>query len=728
MIKHFVSWAIVLLAVAHNTVALQRITAHPENPDLVAGLASSSMQTSGSYPSADLKVQIALQNDLFYDEREWTEQEEEAAYRAGKSLLFDALDNPAEVQRLIAEGEDVNHEDFGGATPLHWVFIQKTPNLETAEIIHQKGGNIHSLDHRGNTPLDYAVRRAKSPRNIAGAEWLLAKGADPNGKSKQTLLLYASVQFNIRILELLLEAGADPNTPRHFPPLYLVMQQNRFFDQKVDLLLAHGANPVASTNGHMTPLAYTLRHYNAVDRLGIMQKVYEEAQRRGTPYTAEQLRKALFEFRGERYVRDVFEQFLEWNVDVNQKITRNYGGFTRLLIIACGDDKVDIDAIQHLLDKGANPTLADHNGDTPLHAAIRTGAPETVLLLLEKLDAQAINQVNKHGQTALHFCSGSFHPDTFYLHWSKRYSRLDPDKLSEDEELRQLLVDGTLGQRRETPDARYADLIQALLSKGASPYAHDALTGGTPLHYACRHGVPELVTALLEGCSGECLRVKDNLAQTPLHWAAKHGKASTAQALMEWSQGEQNSSLDDDDRSYARNLPCVVDEKGHLPLHIGAMKGNDDTMDVLLEYTPATHYEVKDSKGHTPWWLAAYYFEKDDDDRWVCDVSRHDHCADKIKQKIKSARGVGPLYYFAFAAVASLVISAVVFRSAIAGAAGAAIDLGHRLCVEAWRGGEIGWRWATIAWRCVVAGAVAGWKSMRDEYLKIHEKDNLISQ
>ncbi|KAK1244088.1 hypothetical protein MKX08_002226 [Trichoderma sp. CBMAI-0020] len=664
------------------------------------------------YLSGDLIGQVNLQNDLTYDEmegsgqeRQMAKQETKAMERAGKSRLFDALDNPAAVQQLIVEGEDVNYEDFLGATPLHWVFSQETPNLESAEIIHQNGGNMDSQDYQGNTPLEYAVRHAKT---AAGTEWLLAKGADPNVKTKQNLLLFASSQGKTDILQMLLEAGADPNTPRHFPPLFSAMGLGKLFNETVDLLLAHGANPVAQTNGDMTPLAYAARHGNLSGRLGVIRKVYEQAQCRGTPYTAQQLSKALSEYRGTSYPRDFFEQFLEWNVDVNQKIARPNGGFTLPLIIACGDAGVDIDAVRHLLNLGADPTLADGDGNTPLHAAIHTGALDTVLFLLEILDAQAIDQANKHGQTALHYACGRPHLDPFNARWDKRFL-LGPDLegLFTDEAVRRFRDRTIISHRAETQIARRLRLIPALLSKGASPYAQDSLTGGTPLHYVCRLGVAEIVTALLEGCSGKCLQVTDNLGQTALHWAAVYGKAGAVKALQEWSQTEQDSG-----GSYGRNLPCVADKDGRLPLHLAARKGHDDAMDVLLEYTPATHYEAKDVDGRTPLWYAEEWFE--DLNRWSCVLDRYDDCAGKIHRKLESVRGVDPRYYYAFAAVASLVGVAVIFRSAIAGAAGAVVALGCRLCVKAWRGGEVGWRWGAVAWRC----AVAGWRSMRDEFHK----------
>lgn len=665
--------------------------------------------SSHKYLPDDVSTQIWMLGEDSYSGNNITRQVTSARGRDGKSRLFDALDSPTTVQQLIAGGEDVNHEDFLGATPLHWLFSQQNPNLESAEIIHRNGGNINSHDYQGNTPLEYAVRHAAS---AAGVEWLLSKGADPNVKTEQNLLLYALAKGKADIPKVLLEAGADPNSPQHFPPLFHAMGLGRFLDEAVDLLLAHGANPVAVTNGNVTPLAYAVRQSKPCRNLGVMRKVYEQAQRRGTPYTAEQLSKAVSEYRGHGYHRELFEQFLEWNVDVNQKIARKGGGFTRPLIIACGDENADIDAIQHLLSLGADPTFTNHDGETPLHAAILTGAPDTVLFLLETLDAQAIDQANNHGQTALHIACEIIHPSGFRVHQNKRFffgPRLK--KFTKDEIARQL-ANLTTDQVTAIRHARCIGLAQALLANGASTLAQDAVIGATPLHYACRIGIPELVTALPEACSGTCLKLRDKLGQTPLHWAAKCGRAGAVQALMEWSLTEEDcvngdDDDDDDEGPYGCHLPHMADEQGRLPIHLAAMKGHDNTLEVLLEYTSARYYEAQDMDGRTPLWYASYWYK--DVGVSGCDYYRYDDCAGKLRRKIESARGAVPLYYYAFAALASSLALTVIFRSAIAGAATAAVGQGRSLCVKAWGG-------VVVTWRC----AVAGWRHARDEYCRSH--------
>ncbi|NOT73986.1 MAG: ankyrin repeat domain-containing protein [Cyclobacteriaceae bacterium] len=70
----------------------------------------------------------------------------------------------------------------------------------------ESGANVKYVDPNGNTPLGVAYF---SPEI---AEYLLSKGADPNGGSAP-VLVSASRYYSVDVMKMALKAGADPNKP-----------------------------------------------------------------------------------------------------------------------------------------------------------------------------------------------------------------------------------------------------------------------------------------------------------------------------------------------------------------------------------------------------------------------------------------------------------------------------------------------------------------------------------
>lgn len=64
-------------------------------------------------------------------------------------------DKPA-VERLIAQGADVNAKDDGGWTPLHWAAGRH--DEQVAELLIAKGADVNAKDNDGWTPLRIAAK------------------------------------------------------------------------------------------------------------------------------------------------------------------------------------------------------------------------------------------------------------------------------------------------------------------------------------------------------------------------------------------------------------------------------------------------------------------------------------------------------------------------------------------------------------------------------------------
>ena len=156
----------------------------------------------------------------------------------------------AAVERLLAQGADVNATDEYGRTPLH---LADDPKI--AEMLLAKGASLNAPDNTGNTPLHIAAVYG----NVEVMKLLIVKGAEVNARapvSGWTPLHSAALQGQLEAAKVLLAAGADPNakaslgdTPLHFGAM-------KGYDQLVALLLDKGADVNAKGNNALTALHY----------------------------------------------------------------------------------------------------------------------------------------------------------------------------------------------------------------------------------------------------------------------------------------------------------------------------------------------------------------------------------------------------------------------------------------------------------------------------------------
>ncbi|WFD01480.1 putative ankyrin-repeat protein [Malassezia obtusa] len=103
----------------------------------------------------------------------------------------------------------LNEQDADGRTPLHWA-ASSNDKLEIVEALNGAGSlHVDERDGSGWTPLMIAAS-AGAARIV---DWLLEHGADPNaGNSRKlTALHYASSRNRAEVARSLLEAGADVN-------------------------------------------------------------------------------------------------------------------------------------------------------------------------------------------------------------------------------------------------------------------------------------------------------------------------------------------------------------------------------------------------------------------------------------------------------------------------------------------------------------------------------------
>ena len=102
-------------------------------------------------------------------------------------------------------------------------------DVEVLELLLEKGASINQLDTQGNSPLIQTVLR----NDAAMLKWLLEHKADQGlvGKAGQTAFAIAQAMHFLPLMQIFLDAGADPNEPFKSPVSqdFLAMIDNDYF-------------------------------------------------------------------------------------------------------------------------------------------------------------------------------------------------------------------------------------------------------------------------------------------------------------------------------------------------------------------------------------------------------------------------------------------------------------------------------------------------------------------
>jgi ankyrin repeat protein len=228
-----------------------------------------------------------------------------------------------------------------GTTPLHKAVLAN--DLPGVQKLLRLGANPSAGNRYGVTPLSLAAVNG----NPALIEILLKAGADPkaNLPGGQTLLMTAARTGNPDVVRILLERGADPNARElSNGETALIWAAAENHPEAVRLLIAHGAE----INVRSEPLEYKTDRFGLEGVLTILPRgsmtplMY--AAREGSAAAARALAEA----------------------GASLNLTDPDG--TTALLLAIMNSHYDTAAV--LLDKGADPDIADSAGMGALYAAV----------------------------------------------------------------------------------------------------------------------------------------------------------------------------------------------------------------------------------------------------------------------------------------------------------------------------------------------------------------------
>jgi ankyrin repeat protein len=254
---------------------------------------------------------------------------------------------------------DINQpHSFNGYTALHLAVSQK--NKDMVELLIQKNVNWNAVDQCNKTALILAIEKGDSDSfkflmnkdiehfnsqgNCQYFAFNLYKDQSDEPITRQDYLqqcLYFALESgNQKIVQTLMDAGVDINKGTKRIPLVQAVDRND--ENLVQFLLKNGAK--ANGNGDSSPIK------SALDKPNILKLLL------------------------------AYQPKLDLRTDEK--------GFT-LLSLACLKDPVNVEAIELLLEHGANVVINDtykmmgEHFTTPLHTAARSGNAELVKLLLK---------------------------------------------------------------------------------------------------------------------------------------------------------------------------------------------------------------------------------------------------------------------------------------------------------------------------------------------------------
>ena len=312
---------------------------------------------------------------------------------AAPASLVDAAmqGNRDAVRTLLKQGADVNTAQGDGMTALHWA-AQKG-DVDLAKTLLYAGANVKAATRVGGyTPLLIASKNGHAPM----IETLAAGGANPNSATTNgtTALMFAAQAGNADAVTALIARGADVNAKEKVKGETALMIAAAYGRADVIRVLTAKGADLKVTTKVMDLAAFNKEEQ---ERFAQFQQQTQQAAagrggRGGAPaepprnfgrgfdpnakaginrqYNFTELvaywgGMAPLHFAARQGQIDAAKVLLDAGADINQ---RSVGDNATPLVVATINGHFDLAKV--LLDKGADPNTAQHNGVTPLYAAL----------------------------------------------------------------------------------------------------------------------------------------------------------------------------------------------------------------------------------------------------------------------------------------------------------------------------------------------------------------------
>jgi hypothetical protein len=171
-------------------------------------------------------------------------------------LLYAQLGYAEHISRLVADGTDPDWRREDGVTTLMIAALTGRTEIMTALI--DAGATVDLQAPDGMTAMLAATAFARTTREIAGIELLLARGADPNRanvEGNDALMMTARHALVDGVL-VLLKAGADPRRANRHGTTALMQAARGHLVETARILIRAGADPTQKDENGLTPARY----------------------------------------------------------------------------------------------------------------------------------------------------------------------------------------------------------------------------------------------------------------------------------------------------------------------------------------------------------------------------------------------------------------------------------------------------------------------------------------
>lgn len=469
------------------------------------------------------------------------------------------------VEKILAQGSDVNVKDAFGWTPL--MNVAGAGRLDIAKMLLANGANLELRDNGGTTALGLAAAKGREDM----VSLLLEKGANINakdGKGLDPLMMSASGGF-LSLTRTLLDKGANINLSDNDGNTVLMLAARGAHRDVVNLVLDRGAKiPSVGRDGEKFMIASILGDLSRIKAL-CDQGADPEARTVGGG-----ARNALF-WAAAMGNADVVRYFLDREAEAaaeaaaknpNREKPKKKADDT--ITFPAQNGKIDV--VKLLIDNLRDPNSKDKAGQTPLTLAAEYGHADVVELLLA--NGAERNYKNPEGDSALIIAVKERRPDVVALliaNWADLETR--------DKKGRTPLI--WAGANDDT------EIASQLIEKKVKIDAKDN-DGWPALHIAAKNGFDRLAQLLCDNGADVNLKITQ-AAKSPLMLAAQNGHTSTARLLI-----EKGASIN------------AQDSEGSNPLFLAAEAGHMGVVTLLMDNN--IDYNAESREGVTPLMAAAF--------------------------------------------------------------------------------------------------------------------------